>query len=229
MENIKWDNYDWYPSEIWGQIHPEKQHVWYDSSAIEVKDNSLLLKTQYNPKYFEDLDLTSPMGVGLVTCLEKFEYGTFSLDAMLPSGKHLWPAFWLYSWDKWPPEIDVFEAYTNGCKSYLHWSWEMLLGKFWKVETNVHLGKTPNNYSLGAKWHFFGFKNPKKHFINYKVEWFPDKIEIYYNGRSVRKITDEETLRQFENTTMRVIINNSVIKGDSESTLIVKNFLYKKY
>src|SRR6056300_1123569 len=109
MENIKWDNYDWYPSEIWGHIHPEKQHVWYDSSAIEVKDNSLLLKTQYNPKYFEDLDLTSPMGVGLVTCLEKFEYGTFSLDAMLPSGKHLWPAFWLYSWDKWPPEIDVFE------------------------------------------------------------------------------------------------------------------------
>ena len=33
--------------------------------------------------------------------------------AKLPYGDNLWPAFWMWSWDSWPPEIDIFEGYTN--------------------------------------------------------------------------------------------------------------------
>ena len=112
MRTFEWCGYEWITQERWGQIHPEKSHWWYDESCVSVdKQNHLHLKTKYNPKRFEELNLTSPIGVGLVSCTNKFKYGVFSIEAKLPHGKNLWPAFWMWSWDSWPPEIDVFEGW----------------------------------------------------------------------------------------------------------------------
>jgi len=115
VRTIKWQGYEWITQERWGQVHPEKSHWWYDESCVSIdeKDN-LHLKTKSNPKYFPELDVISNIGTGLVSCTEKFGYGVFSIDAKLPKGKHLWPAFWMWSWDSWPPEIDIFEGYSNG-------------------------------------------------------------------------------------------------------------------
>ena len=97
-------------------------------------------------------DMIIPFGVGLVSCTEKFGYGTFEIEAKLPKGQpNAWPAFWMWSFDSWPPEIDVFEAYSNKKGSYFNWNIDALLGKFWRCATNVHLGKNPDNYSIGAK------------------------------------------------------------------------------
>ena len=44
----------------------------------------------------------------------------------------------------------------------------------------------------GGKTHYFGFKDPTKNFIKYKVEWRSDSIKFYYDNRLVREITDKK-------------------------------------
>jgi Glycosyl hydrolases family 16 len=43
------------------------------------------------------------------------QYGVFEIRMRVPSGRGMWPAFWLNPEDqKWPPEIDVVEIVSNG-------------------------------------------------------------------------------------------------------------------
>ena len=138
----------------------------------------------------------------------------------------------MWSWDTWPPEIDIFEGYTKKTDSYFNWSHEMLFGKFWNVNTNIHLGNFPNNYNLGAKAHWMGFKDPTKHFIKYGCNWTEKSLDFYYNGRKVRSITDKNCLAQLDATTMNIIINNSVdrdvdLNNPPTSNFIVNYFKYE--
>ena len=235
---ISWSGHEWLTRERWGQIHPDKTLCWYDPSAIEKIYNTngedqLVLKTHYNPKYHPSLGVTSNIGVGLISNLKEFKYGYFEIEAKLPSGKHLWPAFWMWSWDTWPPEIDIFEGYTKRTKNYFNWSHEMLLGKIWNINTNIHLGNYPDNYNLKAKTHWMGFKNPSKHFIKYGCDWTPNHLDFYYNGKKVRSITDKDCLDQLNKTTMNLVINNSVdknvnTKNPPESEFIINYFRHEK-
>lgn len=244
MENIKWAGYEWLTQERWGDMHPEKPEVWYDPSAIEIDSNDYLrLKARPSPKRSNPINIDpekfescySPVGIGLVSCTEKFKYGTFEIEAKLPKGPYTWPAFWMWSFDSWPPEIDMFEAYSNKRGSYFNWSHELFLGKFWRVATNIHLSHLYNNrkvdYNLGAKYHYYGFKNPSKHFIKYSLIWEPNKISIFYGDKLVRKITDEKTTSQMRNTHMNLIINNSIqdkyLNTDMpETEMVIKSFKY---
>jgi len=240
MNKINWCGYEWLTQERWGEYHPNKAIVWYDPSQIVIYKNLLKLGCAYNPKVFttvnekssEMKDIVIPFGVGLISCTNKFGYGTFELEAKLPNKQpNAWPAFWMYAFESWPPEIDVVEGYANKNGSYFNWNIDCLLGNFWKCETNVHLGKVQNPKSIGAKKHWMGWKNPSKTFVKYKVEWFEDKIEIYYNGKSVRKITDENVLSEFRGKTMNVVINNSITSTYDEKKQYffeIKNFIYTK-
>ena len=107
MANIKWANYSWRTREKWGVYHPNKTYCYYDKTAVDINDkDELILKTQYNPKKFEKPDIEIPIGVGLVSCKEEFGYGYFELEAKLPTGKNLWPAFWMSPFETWPPDRD---------------------------------------------------------------------------------------------------------------------------
>jgi hypothetical protein len=231
MKNIQWSGYEWLPREVWGEYHPKKLYCYYDPEAISCdKDENLVLKTHINPKIFNDKEIS--VGVGLISSIERFEYGYFEIEAKLPKGKNLWPAFWMSPFESWPPEIDVFEGYTKNRKNYFHFNWKNPLG-FWRVETNFHCGKEPDNYNLGAKTHWLGFKDPTKHFNKYGCLWAQDKIEIFYNDKLVRKITDKKLLKEYHGKTMNVKINAHVDKNvDKEnhktSKYIIKNFKYQK-
>lgn len=231
---INWSGYNWLTHERWGRIHEKKTYCWYDDFAVKInKQNQLILKTQYHPRYFPHLKVTSKIGVGLISNLTPFKHGCFEIEAKLPKGKHLWPAFWMWSFEDWPPEIDIFEGYTKRTNNYFTFDLRNPIG-FWNINTNVHLGKTPNNYNLGAKTHWMGFKDPTKNFIKYKCIWTPYTLNFYYNERKVRSITNKKYLDQLNSTTMNLIINNSVDKGVNEddpphSQFIVNYFKYDSY
>jgi len=140
----------------------------------------------------------------------------------------------MWSFDSWPPEIDVFEGYTNKRNSYFNWSLRSLLGKFWAVNSNIHLGSSPDNYMMGAKSHWLGWKSPSKVFNKYGVIWTDKEIKILFNDRVVREIKDEKVIIQLRGKKMNVIINNSIQDGYMETDrpaheMIVKYFTYEKY
>lgn len=231
MKTINWSGYEWLTQERWGQYHQDKDFCYYDPEAIEIDSNKeLILKTHKNPKKFEDKEIS--VGVGLVSCVERFGYGYFEIEAKLPKGKNLWPAFWMWAFESWPPEIDVFEGYTGDKGSYLDFNWKDPL-KLWKVETNIHLGNQPDNYNLGSKKHWLGFFNPSKTYNRYACLWVEDTIEIYFNNRLIRKITDKKTMSQLRGKTMNVIINNHVDYNintitPTKSEFKIKQFKYQK-
>lgn len=237
MNKIIWSGYQWITQERWGQVHPTKPKAWYDESAIEIKYcpllecKQLMLKTHKNPKYFKELDLEVQIGVGLISCTKKFGYGHYEIEAKLPSGPNLWPAFWTWSFNSWPPEIDIIEGYSNSNGSYFNWNIDMIKGNFWKVQTNIHLGETPGNYSIGSKNHWLGWKSPDKVFNKYSLTWTETEVSIFFNDNLVRKITDKETLNQLRGKQMNVIINNMVTSDVNEdnppnSEFIVNYFKY---
>ena len=128
MRTFSWSGYKWITQERWGNIHPDKTVSWYDETAVELAYSSviecdqLILKTHKNPQYFKELEVESPIGVGLVSCKTKFSYGYYEIEAKLPTAPSLWPAFWTWAWESWPPEVDIFEAYSNKRGSYFNWN-----------------------------------------------------------------------------------------------------------
>jgi len=229
---IEFSNRMWDTKERWGHVHPEKPYTWYDPECVKVDNWGYAhLETHYNPKTFPKIG-ESKYGVGLLSSVEDFDYGYFEIEAKLPSARNLWPAFWLYAADSWPPEIDIFEGYTNNNNNYLNPKIKTPLG-FWDVVPNFHYKENGSNKSTGITRKYWGFRDPSKHFIKYSCLWTSDLIEIKYDGHLIKRITDKGLLKYFTGMKMRVIINNQ-LKGepnngeDQYSDFVVKYFKYEK-
>ncbi len=69
--------------------------------------------------------------------------------------------------------------------------------------------------------------------MEYAVEWRPDRIDFFWNGRKVRTVKDRTILDQLNSTTMNVVINNSItaeadLENPPYSEFTVRNFSYYK-
>ena len=230
---IKFCGYDWITEERWGKIHPEKSYVWYDESAVVSKsDTEISLLSKYSPKYFEDIDVESKMGIGLISCTHKFDYGRFDLEVMLPDLPFSWAAFWMWSWSDWPPEIDVFEAYSDKIGSYELSKWS----KFFKkqnsrLETNVHVRESGVKLDFPKKPNKFSDIDLRYEFNKYSVVWLPESISFYINDKLIRVIDDYAIVSQFANHKLNVVINNSLydvhlIHKIKVGEMAIKNFKY---
>jgi len=232
---INWSGYQWSTQERWGNIHSDKLFCYYNSSCVIVDSYQYLhLLTKRDPKKFrvtkdqQQSVVESPIAVGLLSSKIMFGYGYYEIEAKLPTGDHLWPAFWMWAESGWPPEIDVFEGYTKKNKGYLNLSHNSL----YKIESNFHYKdiKTGKDTAYGAKKHFFGFKDPSKHFIKYGLKYTPDEISIFYNGKLVRSL-DKKLLPYFKDQKMNVIINNGVtrdvnLEEENYSDFTIKYFKF---
>jgi len=227
--------FNWIPQERWGTAYKDNTNTWMDPKCVEVESDQkspLHLRTKYNPQFIHEWDQLRPIAIGLVSCVHHFSYGRFIIEAKLPDVPFAWPAFWLYSWKGWPPEIDFFEGYANSRGSYFQPTFPNLC-QFWKMETNLHLPLAGEPYALGAKrLGGIGCRDPRDHFITYEGRWHPDDISIWVDGKLAHRWDiPRQTLNQFK-PPMNLLINTGVQSGkhippdQADSDFVIKSFKY---
>ena len=110
--------------------------------------------------------------------LQTWTYGRFEARIKLPSGKGIWPAFWMLGEDVstsgWPEsgEIDVMEN----------------IGDPHIVYGTLHGPGYSGGNGIGSP---FGFPEEKLNetFHNYAVEWYPDRVEWYFDEVLFNRVT----------------------------------------
>jgi beta-glucanase (GH16 family) len=135
---------------------------------------------------------------GLLTTEKSFAqtYGYFEVQAQVPAGKGLWPAFWMLpAHDRWPegvvtlPEIDVLEVLGDDPETY-----------YVHVHTNESGDSTATGFAhrekvdLSAAFHRYG------------VAWNARDIVWYLDGKEVASAPTPTDLH----TPMYVLINLAV-------------------
>jgi len=237
MDTIKWAGYNWITQQEWGTYHPGQLWQWYDPDQVKLKeDGSIDLSCTFKEKNFPPpFPPTIPNAVGLIISVETFGYGEFKATLKLPNIPHAWPSFWIHAEKAWPPEIDVFEGYSNRLSSYFHFRIKPLCG-FWDLQTNVHYKDSGGeNTHLKGENHWMGLKNPKKHYLEYKLIRLPDSLEIYHNGILVKHITPETSegqliLDQLRGKQIHVLFSSWVQKKQTSKnytgTMNVKDFTF---
>jgi beta-glucanase (GH16 family) len=107
---------------------------------------------------------------GLLTTKMSFsqEYGYFEVNAKLPSGQGMWPAFWLLPENNsWPPELDVFEQLGKNPDTLYLTSHGEVAGKPTSLTQSVEV------------------PNATTQFHTYGVLWTPSELVWYVDGRAV--------------------------------------------
>lgn len=228
-------------------MHPDIPWMWYDKESVMLaKDDMLELfvrRSQAEITHWDGNTYKPIMSCGTVMSVEKFSYGTFSAEIMLPQGNNLWPSFWLTGAANWPPEIDIMEAWS-GDNNYFKWfiAQPPYLSPSWRTTTNVHfLDETMQHGSSGSRnisW-FKQTMDPSESFIEYKCVWQPKKITFLTNGKTVRTVAGHECEQLTKNIKepekgfeVNVIFNvwceNPSAKYVNMITpMLVKNFKYK--
>lgn len=219
---FEWCGYHWRTQERWGDRHPDHPKQVRDGRCVkENKDGSLALFIFKN----EDGDYST----GMISCIEKLGYGKYELDVIMPEGDNLWPSFWTWSYDSWPPEIDIFEGYSEndnyGEGKLLH-----------DIEPNIHIGDcSANHKTVGAhETPALCTMNLTSQFNHFSCIYKPNSISIFYNHIPVYYKCSKKIMKWFnEHELQNVIINTGVSKAFTDdmlktlgSPMIIKNFKY---
>lgn len=242
------DKSKWRLGQPWGFFHPGNLSQYYDTEGketyidkeglvLELKHRGIKIEKSKLSPWLQNADLPEsfiiPNSVGLVSTLGAWQYGWFSAEIKLPKGKGLWPAFWLGGKYTWPPEIDIFEAYSKLTEDY---QGSLLFMKIphMRIQPNLHYGIVED----GSKKMWGSYNIPvsdaTERFVQYVCHWEKDFIRIYYDGVMVFEVTDKRVLKWFnrEEAEQFIIINNGVddigIHPD-ESKMVIKNVnVYQK-
>lgn len=177
----KWLGYDWVtkrtlPAAREQQIYVDPQYKGSAKQALglnpfSVVDGRLVITARSIPPNLNSALPGFSFTSGLITTRSSFlqKYGYFEIDAKVPQGAHLLPAFWLLPFDKsWPPEIDVFEAPGHEKDT---------------ITTTVH-----SKDSFGKIYHSgcrLNIQNYDRSFHKYGVLWLPDKLIFFIDRKPV--------------------------------------------
>lgn len=237
----------WRMGQPWGDFHPGNLGQYYDTSGdLSYNSNGrLVLSLKNKPKFYKKSDLpewrrdpsmpdefTIPIGTGLVSTLESWQYGWFEAWIKLPIGINCWPAFWLSGKDEWPPEIDIFEAYSNIGPKYNGHKYFNSFGNidYLKIQPNIHYGSVELNSKDAYGAYDVPVTQAGERFVQYVCHWKADFIRIYYDGLLIFETTRPEILKWFNSSRsqMIMILNHGRYKNDpsllpEEGSMLVKN------
>lgn len=191
MGKFNWCGYEWSEKMEGGRIiHPNHPYAYYsddESVLVRMRNGELHLYYRENPKEitWNGKTYNPTYETALIRTTTPFDYGTFSIEAIMPKGFNLWCAFWLSGDGNWPPEIDICEAWSEN-NDYFHF----LTSKFpwinpsWKTTTNVHYNdKNLNHKQLGPYSVSICDQGlePDENWIKYECIWEPEKITFKAN------------------------------------------------
>ena len=232
------DSSRWRWGQPWGNFHSD-QPWWYwpkrgetPSDVIYPTTEGLAMELRHYPKSFKRSELPewrqnsvramwqAPWAAGLLTSRKSFKYGWIEAEIKIPTERAQWSAFWLAGRDNWPPEIDIFEAYTDEDENKI------------SVKPNIHWGPVGiSDWRQGKKdWGAptVPLFEPNNRFIKYACHWTEDFIRIYYDGILVSDCTIPAALKQ-NSQHQYIILNhgckNPIEKGvrPIESAMLVRN------
>lgn len=201
----------WTTAYTWGDggINNEKQ---YYADPRQHGVNPFLLKNgllhiQAKPTLLEVLPRVAGMNYtsGLLTTEKSFDqiYGLFEIRARLPSGKGLWPAFWLLPTDKkkWRskgygrlPEIDIMEALGHEHSRY-HATLHTKTPPNQKGSFNVKHTEVKTGVDLSQGFHVYG------------LSWDKNELVWYFDGKVVKR---ESTPPDSQDDAKYLLINLAV-------------------
>lgn len=148
--------YRWSPTPINGEL-------WYPAPDA-YEEAGGLLRIRADRRTMGGFDYTS----GVITSRNRFSqsYGYFEINARIPAGRGLWPAFWLLpADDSWPPEIDVMEIVD-------HEPNRVFMTYHYKDGAGNHQG-------IGMNWVGPDFSQAMH---SYGVDWQPGQMIWYIDG-----------------------------------------------
>jgi beta-glucanase (GH16 family) len=126
---------------------------------------------------------------GMIRSRQTFRYGYFEARIKLPSGRGLFPAFWLnsdYGPDnrlEWPPEIDIMEYAVNGTTEQPDMVHSGVI-----VDNATAQGGTLlyNDPSFQPRWGYYtGPEDMSKNWHVYGLLWEPDSVTVFVDGKKL--------------------------------------------
>ena len=204
----KLDSKKWKDHYYWGGRFNKGGFNYYGTEQLHFSDSSLIILAE-KKKAPNGMDYVS----GMIDCSISFKqkYGYFEIRSKNPTGTGFWPAFWLVTTEIWPPEIDIYEFYTNEPD---------------KIHTTTHWLNKRKKKKMQPKT--YKRKNASIGFHTYAVEWTEKKMIWYYDHKKIR------TTRRGRKTMihpMHIIINLEIseMKGMDLSKIILPNTLEVDY
>jgi beta-glucanase (GH16 family) len=178
----------WNSQYYYGQTNDgNNEQQYYTPDSLTFSNGQLHLNATYNPingarpiptsTGYQYKTETFPYRSGLISSHDKraFTYGYMEIQARVPAGQALWPAFWMLPQTKqWPPEISIMEV----------------------------LGKEPNSVYMTS--HYYDASQPKNHgqidkkysgvdfsqgLHTFAAKWEPERLTWYIDGIEQFQVT----------------------------------------
>lgn len=104
-------------------------------------------------------------------------YGYFEIEAKLPKGQGVWPAFWLFNqFGERRPEIDIMEAYASG---ETPWS---APGADGILSATMYAPVVWHDRGDRAGYGKIATPDLANGFHKYGVKWEPNRVTFYFDG-----------------------------------------------
>lgn len=226
-KEFDWCGYKWETCMEGGRpIHPDMPWMYIDQCCCfsSLCDNTTYVLTidhypielEWWDKNWENKVKYNPtIACGLMKTIETIPVNSsIECEVRMPYGANIWPAFWLTACDNWPPEIDVFEGYTNSKGSYMdklkfHCKWPFLYREV-RIESNVHYTDDSGTHRQvspeGDKKDMFNLPLESE-WNHFRVEWRENSIKFFINNKLHRIVDNKEVLNKMKTKGMWVIFN----------------------